>query len=82
MLKKVNSPSRQFGTALSVLPLKGYGFLISDARVNHFFHFRELVGGKVPRPGEQLSYIPAEDDKGRVLATNVAVEPANDGSAA
>lgn len=54
---------------------KGFGFVSDEDGVDYFVHFSEIQGEgfKRLREGETVTFNPAEDDKGREIATVVTV---------
>lgn len=43
---------------------KGYGFIIGDDGTDRFFHVKGVLDSKVPARGEQVTFRPAEGNKG------------------
>ena len=58
------SQERKFGIVTALRPLKGFGFAISQDRLNVFFRFAELQDGLIPNVGDRISFEPGINEKG------------------
>lgn len=54
---------------------KGYGFITDEEGMDYFVHYSEIQGDgfKKLRDGQEVSFMPGEDEKGRCLARMVSV---------
>jgi cold shock CspA family protein len=73
MVEKLSDVPRTFGTTISVKTERTFGFIEADDSTNTFFSFRELVGGKIPKVGQRVSFIAAYNERGQI-ALNIVAE--------
>lgn len=54
---------------------KGYGFITDEEGMDYFVHYSEIQGEgfKKLRDGQEVSFMPGEDERGRCLARMVSV---------
>lgn len=54
---------------------RGYGFITDEEGMDYFVHYSEIQGDgfKKLRGGQEVSFMPGEDEKGRCLARMVSV---------
>lgn len=54
---------------------RGYGFITDEEGMDYFVHYSEIQGEgfKKLRDGQEVSFMPGEDERGRCLARMVSV---------